>query len=74
MDQYIFILAFSFSLGLLLTYLIKNFSLKYQFLDYPNHRKIHLNPTPTLGGIAIFLSFNLVFWTALIWERTVTFI
>ncbi len=68
MDQYIFILAFSFSLGLLFTFLVRNFSLKYRLLDYPNHRKIHLNPTPTLGGIAIFLGFNLVFWTALAWE------
>ena len=71
MDQYIFILTISFSLGLLFTFLVKNFSLKYHFLDYPNHRKIHLNPTPTLGGIAIFLSFNLVFWTALVWERSI---
>jgi UDP-GlcNAc:undecaprenyl-phosphate GlcNAc-1-phosphate transferase len=55
-------------LSLLLTFLVRNFSVKYQLLDYPNHRKIHLNPTPTLGGISIFLSFNLVFLVALIWE------
>ena len=71
MVQSIFILAFTFSLSLLLTFLVKNFSLKYHFLDYPNHRKIHLNPTPTLGGIAIFLAFNLVFWIALIWEQMI---
>lgn len=28
-------------------------------MDYPSQRKMHLNPTPILGGVAIFLAFAL---------------
>jgi UDP-GlcNAc:undecaprenyl-phosphate/decaprenyl-phosphate GlcNAc-1-phosphate transferase len=35
-----------------------------RFLDTPNERKIHASPTPTLGGIGIFIGLAL---TALIW-------
>lgn len=59
----LFILVFisAFVLSLSLTPLIRRLALKYQILDYPNsERKIHLRPTPLLGGGAIFLSFTVV--------------
>lgn len=30
---------------------------RYQIYDMPGHRKIHANPMPRLGGVAIYLSF-----------------
>jgi len=71
LEQYIFILASSFLLCLLFTPLVIRLSIKYNLLDYPEERKIHKNPTPRLGGIAIFLAFNLCFWIALFWEGSV---
>ncbi len=37
---------------------------KYGFLDYPHDRKSHPQPTPYLGGCAIFISFFAVFCAA----------
>jgi len=31
----------------------------FKIMDYPDKRKIHTSPIPLLGGVAIFLSFNL---------------
>lgn len=40
---------------LLLVFPIKKLAFKYNFLDQPNERKIHLKTTPRLGGLAIYL-------------------
>ena len=71
MEHYIFILAFSFLLSLIFTSLVKRFAIQYHLLDYPDERKIHQSPTPTLGGIALFFAFNLSLWITLIWESSV---
>ncbi|MGM8366165.1 glycosyltransferase family 4 protein [Virgibacillus sp. W0181] len=42
---------------LLLTPIFIKFSLKINATDKPNHRKVHKDPIPTLGGLAIFTSF-----------------
>ncbi|ASN04130.1 MraY family glycosyltransferase [Virgibacillus necropolis] len=44
-------------ISLLLTPLLIKFALKINATDKPNYRKAHSVPTPTLGGIAIFISF-----------------
>lgn len=36
------------------TPLVKWFSIKIGAIDHPSDRKVHANPTPTLGGMAIF--------------------
>jgi UDP-GlcNAc:undecaprenyl-phosphate/decaprenyl-phosphate GlcNAc-1-phosphate transferase len=38
-----------------LTPLISRFSVKVGAIDHPSDRKVHANPTPTLGGLAIFI-------------------
>ena len=54
----IIILAFlSMFMTLVMTPMIIKFSLKINATDKPNHRKVHTNPIPTLGGLAIFASF-----------------
>lgn len=50
-----FLLAFSF------TYFVKAWALKNNIVDVPDSdRKIHSDPKPLLGGLAIFLSFSLM--------------
>lgn len=38
-----------------LTPLISRFSVKIGAIDHPSDRKVHANPTPTLGGLAILI-------------------
>lgn len=56
----------AFILSLLLTPIFKNLALKLKILDTPvQQRKIHTQPTPLLGGLALFLAFattTIIFW------------
>lgn len=56
---YVFIL--SFLLSNFLTPVVKNITIKFNILDYPNERKIHIHPVARLGGVAIFLTIVIVF-------------
>ena len=47
----------SFFLSVILTYFCIKLAKRYNIVDIPNDRKIHKEPVPYLGGIAIFLSF-----------------
>ncbi len=57
MFQYIAICLVAFSLSLLFTLIIEKVAWKFKALDYPSARKIHVGPTPLLGGVAVFCSF-----------------
>ncbi len=59
MSKYLFsfLLATVFSLSL--TPLIRRFAIWAKIYDLPSERKIHKQPVPLLGGISIFLAFNL---------------
>ncbi|MFH1781755.1 MAG: MraY family glycosyltransferase, partial [Patescibacteria group bacterium] len=59
------IIAFfgSFLLSVLVTPLVKKIAIKQDILDRPEKapdRKIHKKPIPLLGGLAIFIAFNIV--------------
>jgi UDP-GlcNAc:undecaprenyl-phosphate GlcNAc-1-phosphate transferase len=54
-----FILLFSFLAACLLTPLCRVLALKFNVLDRPDWRKIHDQPTPLLGGVAVFVAFSL---------------
>lgn len=45
--------------SLIFTLCIEKLSERYNFLDKPNDRSSHSSPTPTLGGLAIVISFIL---------------
>ncbi|GGI99846.1 undecaprenyl-phosphate alpha-N-acetylglucosaminyl 1-phosphate transferase [Alicyclobacillus cellulosilyticus] len=51
----------SFLVAFLLAYgsipFIRRWALKIGFVDRPNHRKIHTQPVPLLGGLSIYFSF-----------------
>ena len=53
--QYIFI--FSFLAAYFLTPLCRSVALKLNILDKPDWRKIHYQPTPLLGGLAVYIAF-----------------
>jgi UDP-GlcNAc:undecaprenyl-phosphate/decaprenyl-phosphate GlcNAc-1-phosphate transferase len=52
-----FFVALFASLGL--TAPVRTLALRYGMVDRPGPRKVHLNPIPLLGGIAIYLGFVL---------------
>lgn len=56
-----FVLALAVSV--IFTYGIKSYARRRNIIDYPqddSQRKIHKQPTPLLGGLAIFLSFTFI--------------
>ena len=54
------ILILSFILMMLMVPLIKKIAYKTNYIDVPKGRKIHKKPIPLLGGLSIFLSFNII--------------
>jgi UDP-GlcNAc:undecaprenyl-phosphate GlcNAc-1-phosphate transferase len=54
----IFLCAFGLSLlaVLALTPAVRSLAKRLRFLDYPNTNKVHLSPTPLMGGIAVALA------------------
>ena len=59
-----------FLLSLFLVPVMKTLALKWQVLDHPSTRKVHVRPTPLLGGLGIWLAFNMTILlglTLLIW-------
>ena len=55
------IIAFAVALlaSLSLTIPVRHLALRYGMVDKPGPRKVHINPIPLLGGIAIYLGFVL---------------
>ncbi len=54
---YLVLLSVTFALTAVLTPLIKRLALRFDVLDQPAERKVHVRATPLLGGLAIFVSF-----------------
>ena len=54
---YISVFFVSFLLVLALTPLFIRLAFKKNFLDYPDPRKVHSQPTPLLGGVSVFIGF-----------------
>lgn len=49
--------ALSFGLAMLLTFIIRPLSKSWGLLDRPGEHKQHESPTPTLGGVPVFVAF-----------------
>ena len=50
----------SFFVSAILTHLVHRFAIRFNIVDNPGHRKMHETPIPLLGGVAIYVTFNLV--------------
>src|SRR2546429_1680739 len=57
--------AVSFVISWILTYLPMRIAPKLGFVDKPGGRKIHANPKPLGGGVAIFVAFALPMFAVL---------
>lgn len=57
--NYLILFITAFILSFAVTPIFKVVSFKLNILDRPNHRKIHKNPIPLLGGMAILVSFTI---------------
>jgi UDP-GlcNAc:undecaprenyl-phosphate GlcNAc-1-phosphate transferase len=53
----IIILAVAFVVVLGIAPLLIKLANKFDFLDYPSSLKIHMKPTPLLGGVAVYVGF-----------------
>jgi UDP-GlcNAc:undecaprenyl-phosphate GlcNAc-1-phosphate transferase len=51
---YLYALAFAFIVVLMLVPVVRNFAIRIGFVDRPSKRKIHVQPIPLSGGVAIF--------------------
>lgn len=51
------ILLVTYIVSFLLVFLTKKIAVHVNALDYPNERKVHKNPMPRLGGLAIYGAF-----------------
>src|SRR5688500_18664785 len=49
------LIAIAISLGG--TYLARHAAVRLDWLDQPNHRKVHANPIPLLGGMVMYMAF-----------------
>lgn len=57
MFQVLVVCLLTVLLSLILTPLIKKLALKVNAIDKPGERRVNIKPMPTLGGLAIYLSF-----------------
>lgn len=71
MTTIIAIFLLSLGLCLNLTPLVIRVAKKYNLVDPPSKRDIHIKPTPRFGGIAIYISFFLPFSLALFYDTDV---
>lgn len=55
--RWLFLLVFSFLLAYFLTLVFRRMATKFKILDHPEERKIHTQPTPLLGGLAIYIAY-----------------
>ena len=60
-----FALVESFVVAIGLTGIMRRLAIRFNIVDSPGERKMHVAPVPLLGGVAIYLSFNLVILTNL---------
>jgi UDP-GlcNAc:undecaprenyl-phosphate GlcNAc-1-phosphate transferase len=55
--RWFYVLVFSFVSAYFITPFCRYLALKLRILDNPNWRKIHDQPTPLFGGVAVYLAF-----------------
>ncbi len=68
-----YLLSFILAFGLVYIFvpIIRFGAIRWQFVDLPNHRKIHVKPMPLMGGLAIYLGFIIAMITFIGTHNTV---
>lgn len=54
---YLNVFALALGASLIATPIARTLARKWGVLDQPSHRKVHLSPTPLLGGLAVYAAF-----------------
>ncbi len=54
---YAYALIFSFLLAVFLTEVVRRVALRWEIYDHPGERKVHREPIPLMGGVAIVTTF-----------------
>jgi len=62
--NYLLMITFAFAISYFLTPLVGWIAVKLNILDQPGERKVHVAATPRIGGIAIYVSFLIMFYLA----------
>lgn len=57
---YLYALGVTFFLSMLLTAVMRRLAWRFDILDHPGERKVHAEPMPLMGGVAIVVSFFIV--------------
>ncbi|MDD5455297.1 MAG: MraY family glycosyltransferase, partial [Candidatus Ratteibacteria bacterium] len=63
---YFCLFAISFLFSLILTPLFRAIAFRFNVLDIPSVRKVHISPKPLLGGLAFYFSFMLTIFVGLV--------
>ncbi|MCH7615968.1 MAG: undecaprenyl/decaprenyl-phosphate alpha-N-acetylglucosaminyl 1-phosphate transferase [Nitrospinae bacterium] len=58
-QRWLYIFSLAFLVTFTLTPLVRRLGIKFRVIDVPDIRRIHLVPTPRVGGIGVFLGFSL---------------
>ncbi len=67
MFKYAFLIVCAAGVAYFITPLVRWIAIRVGALDQPNERKVHTQPTPRLGGVAIFVAFHALVWLGLGW-------
>ncbi|MBX6395508.1 MAG: undecaprenyl/decaprenyl-phosphate alpha-N-acetylglucosaminyl 1-phosphate transferase, partial [Alicyclobacillaceae bacterium] len=60
---YLFAFAVAFATVYVMVPGVRRLALRWRFVDVPNQRKIHKEPVPLMGGVALYVGF---LWTAIL--------
>ena len=72
MRTFLIAFALAFFFGIALTWLIRNLAIRWKLYDQPEGRKIHSEPIPRLGGIAVAIAFSVPILALTLWDNDIS--
>jgi len=72
MRTFLIAFALAFFFGIALTWLIRNLAIRWKLYDQPEGRKIHNQPIPRLGGIAVAIAFFAPILALTLWSNDIS--
>jgi UDP-GlcNAc:undecaprenyl-phosphate GlcNAc-1-phosphate transferase len=72
MRTFLIAFALAFFCGIALTWLIRKFAVQWGLYDKPEGRKIHSEPIPRLGGVAVAIAFFIPIAALMVWDNDIS--
>lgn len=72
MYLYILLPVLAFGIAMLLFPLLRKLAFRIHLVDKPNHRKMHTNHVPLVGGIGVFISANIAILIAVLFDSSLS--